>query len=103
MWMDVDQMKGNLLDAMAEAVLGSEVVLLCVSEQYGKSLNCRSGIRYLSFPPPHTCPGNNGLTYERETLLIIFCHKNMINNCNYATISILYFLLKSMYIIMSSY
>ncbi|XP_033742657.1 uncharacterized protein LOC117329061 [Pecten maximus] len=41
-WMDVYNMKGNLLDAMSQAIKDSDIVVICVSEQYGKSGNCRT-------------------------------------------------------------
>ncbi|XP_060066997.1 uncharacterized protein LOC132547246 [Ylistrum balloti] len=40
-WMDIHHMEGNLLDAMSQAVLESDVVIICASEQYGDSANCR--------------------------------------------------------------
>ncbi|OWF45802.1 uncharacterized protein LOC110456578 [Mizuhopecten yessoensis] len=42
LWMDVYNMKGNVLDAMSQAVLDSEIVVICASEQYGNSANCRT-------------------------------------------------------------
>ncbi|XP_069131214.1 heat shock 70 kDa protein 12B-like [Argopecten irradians] len=41
-WMDVYNMKGNLLDAVSQAIHESKVVIICVSEQYGESKNCRT-------------------------------------------------------------
>jgi len=35
--MDVDRMSGSTLEAMAKAVEGSAVVLLCVSKKYKES------------------------------------------------------------------
>eukprot|EP00300_Choanocystis_sp_HF-7_P009268 c16346_g1_i1.p1 GENE.c16346_g1_i1~~c16346_g1_i1.p1 ORF type:complete len:335 (-),score=83.52 c16346_g1_i1:70-1074(-) len=40
-WMDLDEMTGSTLEAMANAVEGSGLVLLCVSEAYKKSQACR--------------------------------------------------------------
>ncbi|XP_069131231.1 uncharacterized protein [Argopecten irradians] len=45
-WMDVYHMKGNLLDAMSQAIKESKVVIMCVSEQYGESKNCRTEAQY---------------------------------------------------------
>ena len=39
-WMDLEQMGGSTLDAMAKAVENSSVVLVCVSERYKESPNC---------------------------------------------------------------
>ena len=36
-WMDVDNMSGSTLEAMAKAVEGSAVVLICVSKKYKES------------------------------------------------------------------
>ncbi|XP_072035236.1 uncharacterized protein [Amphiura filiformis] len=45
-WLDLDEMKGNILDAMANAVEDSTVVLMCMSEAYKDSYNCRSEATY---------------------------------------------------------
>ncbi|XP_073253471.1 uncharacterized protein [Porites lutea] len=48
-WMDLEQMRGSTLDSMAEAVENasdSSVVLVCVSERYKESPNCRSEAEY---------------------------------------------------------
>ena len=45
-WMDLEQMKGSTLDAMAEAVENASVVLVCVSRRYKESQNCRSEATY---------------------------------------------------------
>lgn len=45
--MDVDQMGGSTLEAMAEAVENSIVVLLCYSRKYKESVNTRLG-NYIS-------------------------------------------------------
>ena len=42
-WMDIDNMKGSTLEAMAEAVEKASVVLLCSSQKYKNSPNCRLG------------------------------------------------------------
>lgn len=36
-WMDVDRMSGSTLEAMAKAVEGSAVVLVCISKRYKES------------------------------------------------------------------
>ncbi|XP_013413002.1 uncharacterized protein LOC106175503 [Lingula anatina] len=45
-WMDVEQMSGSTLQAMAEAVEKSIVVLICISEGYKNSDNCRLEAEY---------------------------------------------------------
>lgn len=42
-WMDVDKMEGSILEAMARAVEDARVVLVCYSEKYKDSQNCRTG------------------------------------------------------------
>ena len=47
-WMDIDEMGGSTLESMARAVENASVVLVCVSQKYKESPNCRSGnIAYL--------------------------------------------------------
>ncbi|XP_046543125.1 uncharacterized protein LOC124253410 [Haliotis rubra] len=45
-WMDVDNMGGSTLQAMAEAVQNAAVLLVCMSERYKESQNCRSEAEY---------------------------------------------------------
>ncbi|XP_077865675.1 uncharacterized protein LOC100367673 [Saccoglossus kowalevskii] len=45
-WMDVDQMAGSTLEAMAEAVEKADVVLICMSEKYKNSPSCRTEAEY---------------------------------------------------------
>ncbi|KXJ14094.1 hypothetical protein AC249_AIPGENE25222 [Exaiptasia diaphana] len=45
-WMDVDQMQGSTLEAMAKAVENSALVLVCISSKYKESPNCRSEAEY---------------------------------------------------------
>jgi len=40
-WLDVEQMHGSTLERMAEALENSSLVLICVSEKYKDSPNCR--------------------------------------------------------------
>jgi male-specific lethal 1 len=42
-WMDIDQMGGSTLQAMAEAVEGADVFLMCMSNKYKHSPACRAG------------------------------------------------------------
>jgi len=45
-WMDLDHMGGSTLEAMAKAVENAAVVLVCVSQRYKESPNCRSEAEY---------------------------------------------------------
>ena len=45
-WMDLEQMGGSTLETMAKAVENSSVVLVCVSQKYKESPNCRSEAEY---------------------------------------------------------
>ncbi len=40
-WIDEEQMHGNIFKRMAEAVEKSRCVLLCVTEKYKESENCQ--------------------------------------------------------------
>ena len=41
-WIDRNNMAGNLLSSMAKGVANSEIILLLISEEYVKSKNCKS-------------------------------------------------------------
>ena len=45
-WIDFDQMHGNVMDAMAQAIEHSRAILICMSEQYRKSNYCRAEAFY---------------------------------------------------------
>ena len=45
-WMDLEQMGGSTLEAMAKAVEDSSVILVCVAKKYKESPNCRSEAEY---------------------------------------------------------
>ena len=45
-WMDLEEMGGSTLETMAKAVENSAVVLICLSERYKESPNCRSEAEY---------------------------------------------------------
>ena len=51
MWIDVERMGGSTLSAMAEAVENAAVVLICMSEKYKQSPNCRLGESLQLFTP----------------------------------------------------
>ena len=40
-WVDTEMMSGSTLDAMAAAVEGAHCVLVCITERYKASANCR--------------------------------------------------------------
>ena len=42
-WMDIENMEGSLLESMARAIENASVVLVCYSEKYKYSQNCRTG------------------------------------------------------------
>ena len=45
--MDIDQMGGSTLQAMADAVENASIVLMAMSQKYKDSPNCRAGMYYL--------------------------------------------------------
>ncbi|KAK6192097.1 hypothetical protein SNE40_003636 [Patella caerulea] len=45
-WMDIKDMEGSTLQAMADAVEKACVVLVCMSERYKESSNCRTEAEY---------------------------------------------------------
>ncbi|CAF4582083.1 unnamed protein product [Rotaria sp. Silwood1] len=45
-WIDFDQMHGNVMDAMAEAIEQSNAVIICMSEEYRRSSYCRAEASY---------------------------------------------------------
>ncbi len=45
-WIDFDQMHGNVMDAMAQAIERSKTVIICMSEDYRKSNYCRAEAHY---------------------------------------------------------
>lgn len=46
-WIDIERMGGSTLTAMAEAVENAAIVLVCMSEKYKQSPNCRLGKCYV--------------------------------------------------------
>ena len=42
--MDIDQMGGSTLQSMANAVEDAKIVLMCMTQKYKNSPNCRAGI-----------------------------------------------------------
>lgn len=45
-WMDIDDMQGSTLYAMAKAVEDADIVLICYSRKYHESPNCRAEAEY---------------------------------------------------------
>ncbi|XP_072020756.1 uncharacterized protein [Amphiura filiformis] len=45
-WMDVDDMSGDTLEAMAKAVEKSSAIIMCITEKYKESQSCRSEASY---------------------------------------------------------
>jgi hypothetical protein len=45
-WIDFDNMHGNVMDAMAQAIELSQIIILCMSEQYQRSNYCRAEAQY---------------------------------------------------------
>jgi hypothetical protein len=45
-WIDFDQMHGNVMDAMAQAIECSHTIIICMSEEYRKSNYCRAEAHY---------------------------------------------------------
>lgn len=55
-WMDVDEMSGATMDAMAEAVEDAAAVLLCFSKKYKESKNCMKEAKYSETRNKHIIP-----------------------------------------------
>ena len=45
-WIDFDQMHGNVMDAMAQAIEQSRTIIICMSEPYRRSNYCRAEAQY---------------------------------------------------------
>ncbi len=45
-WIDYDQIHGNVMDAMAQAIDRSHTIIICMSEQYRRSNYCRAEAHY---------------------------------------------------------
>jgi hypothetical protein len=45
-WIDFDQMHGNIMDAMAQGIERSRTIVICMSEQYRRSNYCRAEAEY---------------------------------------------------------
>ncbi len=45
-WMDVENMYGSIIEAMADAVDNAYCILMCMSEKYRNSINCKKEAVY---------------------------------------------------------
>ncbi|CAF4005132.1 unnamed protein product, partial [Rotaria sp. Silwood2] len=45
-WLDRDEMRGSIIECMAEAIEKSRYVLICMSSNYKKSTNCKAEAEY---------------------------------------------------------
>jgi hypothetical protein len=45
-WIDFDSMHGNMMDAMAQAIEQSSIIIICMSESYRRSNFCRAEAQY---------------------------------------------------------
>jgi hypothetical protein len=45
-WIDVNDIHGSSLEAMAQAVENSSCVLMCITEKYRQSINCQAEAQY---------------------------------------------------------
>jgi hypothetical protein len=45
-WIDFDQLHGNIMDAMAQAIERSHSIIICMSDDYRKSNYCRAEAHY---------------------------------------------------------
>jgi len=55
-WLDVDMMAGDTVEAMAEAVENASAVIMCVSKAYKESHNCRLEAMYANQLKKHIIP-----------------------------------------------
>ncbi|XP_064640499.1 serine/arginine repetitive matrix protein 2-like [Lineus longissimus] len=55
-WMDVDHMQGSTIETMARAVEMSDAVLMCMSQKYKESQNCRSEAEYAYYQKKEIIP-----------------------------------------------
>ena len=72
-WMDVDQMsdRDNIFDSMAAAVEQASVVVVCISQEYVQSENCRLECQYVS---------NLQLCMQARQLLMTLCRRARITS-----------------------
>jgi len=64
LWLDLNNMSGNTLEAIAEAVDSSQIILICASEKYKRSKNCILEAQYAYQQSKETIP----LLFETSAL-----------------------------------
>ena len=47
-WIDVEQMTGDMNTKVAEAIMKSKMVVMCLSEKYQNSANCKREYEYMN-------------------------------------------------------
>ncbi|XP_021371459.1 uncharacterized protein LOC110462013 isoform X3 [Mizuhopecten yessoensis] len=72
-WMDIDDMEGSTLDAMARAVENADVVLVCYSQKYKDSDNCRAEAEYAFQKKKKVIPLKMELNYIPDGWLGFIC------------------------------
>ena len=55
-WMDIDKMSGGIYDRMAEAVEGAAVIIVCMSNNYQTSVNCKKEFEYAQVSKKNIVP-----------------------------------------------
>ncbi|XP_052271259.1 uncharacterized protein LOC127871976 isoform X2 [Dreissena polymorpha] len=76
-WMDIDEMRGSTLEAMASAVENAELVLLCMSQKYKTSPNCRAEAEYAFKKNKEILPLKMERGYDPDGWLGIICGTKM--------------------------
>ncbi|XP_069106093.1 uncharacterized protein [Argopecten irradians] len=72
-WMDIDDMEGSTLDAMARAVENAEVILVCFSQKYKDSDNCRAEAEYAFQKKKKIIPLKMEMNYHPDGWLGFIC------------------------------
>ena len=84
-WIDVDEIHGSSLDSMAKAVEQAQCVLMCVTEKYRQSVNCKSEAEYASRLGKNIIPVIMEKGYDKVTgwLGIIMGAKIFVDFCKH--------------------
>ena len=72
LWVDVEQMQGCTIDAMALAVENAAVVLVCMSKEYKESVNCKYEAGGIDTHP--TCPPDVWFEDAAPLWLLLLSH-----------------------------
>ena len=64
-WIDVEEIHGSSLEAMAKAIETSDTILLCITEKYRQSINCQAEAQYAFKLQKHIVPLIMQEGYER--------------------------------------